>query len=87
MSVVQVTVYTRSTDLVEKCQQCEASKRRLAARNMPFTEVDVDADPLTRDAIAYLGYTGIPVVVAATATGDQHWAGYRPDRIDALAVA
>ncbi|MHA7703374.1 glutaredoxin domain-containing protein [Mycobacterium sp. ML4] len=87
MSAPAVTVYTRTLATTEKCYQCEATKRRLTAKGIAFTEVDIDADPLTREALAYMGYTGIPVVVAATPTGEQRWAGYRPDRIDALAVA
>ena len=86
MSAPAVTVYTRTLATAEKCYQCEATKRRLTVKGIAFTEVDVDEDPLTREALAYLGYSGIPVVVAATAAGEQHWVGYRPDRIDALAV-
>jgi len=87
MTAPAVTVYARSIDAAEKCYQCDATKRRLTAKGIAFTEVDIDADPLTREALAYMGYTGIPVVVAATATGEQHWAGYRPDRIDRLTMA
>jgi len=87
VSAPTVTVYTRTLATTEKCYQCEATKRRLTAKGIAFTEVDIDADPLTREALAYLGYSGIPVVVAATATGEQHWNGYRPERIDALTVA
>lgn len=85
MTAAAVTVYTRSGP--PKCMSCVQTTRHLTKRGIAFTEVDIDADPLTREALAYMGYTGIPVVVAATATGEQHWAGYRPDRIDALAVA
>lgn len=38
------------------------------------------------DAFEYvqsLGYQAAPVVVA----GDEHWSGFQPDRIAALAVA
>lgn len=87
MTAPAVTVYARSIDAAEKCYQCDATKRRLTTKGIAFDEVDVDADPLTREALAFLGYTGLPVVAAATATGEQLWAGYRPDRIDALAVA
>ncbi|TDK87550.1 NrdH-redoxin [Mycobacterium paragordonae] len=86
MTAPAVTVYVRAIDAAEKCYQCDATKRRLTAKGIAFDEVDVD-EPHVREALTYLGYTGIPVVVAATAAGEQHWVGYRPDRIDALVVA
>lgn len=85
MNAPAVTVYTRSGP--PKCMGCEQTKRHLTRRGIPFAEVDVDADPGTRLALDYLGLSSLPVVCAATALGEQTWAGYRPDRIDALAVA
>ncbi|KZS63058.1 hypothetical protein A4G28_04290 [Mycobacterium ostraviense] len=78
-----VTVYTRTHP---KCMQCEQTKRHLGRRGIAFTEVDVDDDPCIREAIEYLGFGSLPVVVAATSEGELVWAGYRPDRIDSLAA-
>lgn len=80
-----VTVYTRSGP--PKCMSCVQTTRHLTKRGIPFDEVDIDADPGTRLALDYLGMSSLPVVVAATALGEQVFCGYRPDRIDALAVA
>lgn len=84
MSDAAVTVYTRSGP--PKCVACAMTTRHLTKRGIPFAEVDVDDDPGTRLALDYLGLSSLPVVVVATALGEQVFAGYRPDRLDALAV-
>lgn len=84
MTAPAVTVYTRSGP--PKCMQCEQTKRHLTRRGIPFAEVDIDDDPGTRLALDYLGLSSLPVVVVATALGEQTFTGYRPDRLDALAV-
>lgn len=84
MTAPAVTVYTRSGP--PKCMSCVQTTRHLTKRGIPFTEVDVDDDPGTRLALDYLGLSSLPVVVAATPIGEQVFAGYRPDRLDALAV-
>ncbi len=84
MTAPAVTVYTRSGP--PKCMSCVQTTRHLTKRGIPFTEVDVDEDPGTRLALDYLGLSSLPVVVVATALGEQTWTGYRPDRLDALAV-
>jgi glutaredoxin-like protein NrdH len=45
-----------------------------------YTVVDISADADARDYVMSLGHLQPPVVVA----GGQHWAGYRPDRIEQL---
>ncbi|WP_100482244.1 glutaredoxin-like protein NrdH [Mycobacteroides abscessus] len=72
-----ITVYTKPA-----CPQCDATKRCLTKHNVPFTTVDVTANPEARERVLALGYTAAPVVV--TADG-EHWAGFRPDRLKALA--
>lgn len=84
MTAAAVTVYTRSGP--PKCMSCVQTTRHLTKRGIAFTEVDVDDDPGTRLALDYLGLSSLPVVVVATALGEQTWTGYRPDRLDALAV-
>jgi glutaredoxin-like protein NrdH len=45
--------------------------------------VDITLDPEARDYVMALGYLQAPVVV----TESDHWSGFRPDRIKALAGA
>lgn len=77
---VTVTVYTTGD-----CMGCVQTKRHLDRRQIGFTEIPIDDD--TREAIMSLGYTSAPVVCANIAGKEQTWAGYRPDRLDALARA
>ncbi|MDM2175292.1 glutaredoxin-like protein NrdH [Mycobacteroides abscessus] len=72
-----VTVYTKPG-----CIQCEATKKALKKNGVPYTIRDVTVDAAARDAVMKLGYSAAPVVV--TAEGD-HWAGFRPDRLKAIA--
>ncbi|WP_301150478.1 glutaredoxin-like protein NrdH [Mycobacterium simiae] len=63
------------------CVQCDATKRALAKSGIAHELVDITAEPDARDYVLSLGYLQAPVVIA----GDQHWSGFRPDRIKALA--
>ena len=64
------------------CVQCDATKRALDKAGLDYEPIDltVDADALAR--MKDLGHLQAPVVVA----GDDHWSGFRPDRIKALAA-
>ena len=62
------------------CVQCDATKRALAKSGIAHELVDITAEPDARDYVLSLGYLQAPVVIA----GDQHWSGFRPDRIKAL---
>ena len=71
-----VTVYTKPT-----CVQCTATKKALdKAGVLGYRLVDITEDPDARDFVMSLGYTSAPVVVA----GNEHWSGFRPDRIKAV---
>lgn len=72
---MEITVYTRPD-----CQQCDATFRALATHGLDYTTVDITEDPGARELVTGLGYLQAPVVVA----GDQHWSGFRPDRVEAL---
>lgn len=72
-----VTVYSKPD-----CVQCEATKRALTEKQIPFDLVDLTADEKSFAFVMELGYRQAPVVVA----DDKHWAGFRPDLIAALAV-
>ncbi|WP_318529959.1 glutaredoxin family protein [Cellulomonas sp. SG140] len=71
MSVV--TVYS-----APHCQPCNATKRLLDKLDIEHVVIDVSEDPAARDFALALGYQETPVVFIDT---DNHWSGYRPDRI------
>jgi glutaredoxin-like protein NrdH len=55
----------------------------LKSIDVEFEEVDMSQDPVAMEMIKSLGYTSAPVVIA----GDDHWSGFRMDRIKALKSA
>jgi glutaredoxin-like protein NrdH len=62
------------------CVQCDATKRKLGALHIPYTE-----EPLTDESVARFkraGHLSAPVVTV----GPVSWAGYRPDMIATLAI-
>lgn len=71
-----ITVYTKPA-----CVQCKATYKALDKRGIEYNLVDITEVPEARDYVMSLGYLQAPVVVA----GDEHWSGFRPDRIKALA--
>lgn len=70
-----VTVYT-----LPSCVQCESTKKYLAKMDIPFETVDLAEDEVAMDLVRNLGYQAAPVIVS----GDSHWSGFRPDKLDAL---
>ena len=74
---MSITVYTKPA-----CVQCNATYRALDKAGIESSVVDISQDPEARDYVMALGYLQAPVVVA----GEDHWSGFRPDRIKALAV-
>lgn len=70
-----ITVYSKPA-----CQQCIATKRFLDKEGLEYQMIDVSLDPEAREFVESLGYSTAPVVVA----GEDHWGGFRPDRIAAL---
>ncbi|UYG18321.1 glutaredoxin-like protein NrdH (plasmid) [Brachybacterium huguangmaarense] len=65
------------------CVQCDATKRALNKIGVAYRVIDVTQDPEALATVKALGYLQAPVVVAGT----EHWSGFRPDRIKALATA
>ncbi|WP_193096635.1 glutaredoxin-like protein NrdH [Brevibacterium sp. FME17] len=70
-----ITVYTKPS-----CVQCNATYRALDAKGLDYTTVDLSADVEALEAVKALGYMQAPVVV----TTDDHWSGFRPDKIATL---
>ncbi|GAB2539640.1 glutaredoxin-like protein NrdH [Brachybacterium huguangmaarense] len=75
---MDITVYSKPM-----CVQCDATKRALTKAGLAYDVVDVteDADALAR--IKGMGYMQAPVVI----TADDHWSGFRPDKIKAISAA
>lgn len=73
-----ITVYGKPA-----CVACNATYRALDNEGLDYTIIDITQDPGARDYVMGLGYLQAPVVVA----GDEHWAGFRPDRIKGLPAA
>lgn len=73
-----ITVYTKPA-----CVQCHATYKALDKQGLTYQVVDISTDDTARDYVMSLGYLQAPVVVA----GEQHWSGFRPDHIKALAAA
>jgi len=73
----KVTVYSKPA-----CVQCEATKKALDRAGIEYDVVDLSEDPVALETVKELGYLQAPVVV----TDDEHWSGFRPDKISALAA-
>lgn len=63
-----------------ECQPCNATARTFERHGIAYVLIDVSTDQAAYNYIRDLGYQQTPVVVF----GDQHWSGYRPERIRAL---
>ena len=72
---MKVTVYTKPA-----CVQCNATYKALDKAGVAYDVIDISVDPEARDYVMALGYLQAPVVV----TDDDHWSGFRPDKIDEL---
>lgn len=70
-----ITVYTKPN-----CVQCNATFKALDKAALSYEKIDITEDDEARDYVMALGHLQAPVVIA----GDEHWAGFRPDRIKAL---
>ncbi|WP_448760177.1 glutaredoxin-like protein NrdH [Actinomyces oricola] len=73
-----ITVYSKP-----RCVQCTATYRALDKAGLSYETVDISLDVAALDQVRSLGYAQAPVVVA----GGEHWSGFRPDKIKALAAA
>ncbi|MQB40363.1 glutaredoxin-like protein NrdH [Rhizobium sp. ICMP 5592] len=73
---MSITVYSKPA-----CVQCTATTRALDRQGLEYRIIDVSIDDAAFELVQGLGYRQVPVVVA----GEQHWAGFRPDMISALA--
>lgn len=64
------------------CVQCTATYRALDRQGLDYEVVDMSEDAEALAEVLALGYQQAPVVFA----GEEHWAGFRPDRIKQAAA-
>ncbi|MEA4943863.1 MAG: glutaredoxin-like protein NrdH [Propionicimonas sp.] len=72
-----ITVYSKPS-----CVQCTATYRALDSHGLEYEVVDLSVDERALAEVMALGYQQAPVVI----DGDEHWAGFRPDKIKATAA-
>lgn len=75
---MSITVYTKP-----RCVQCDATKRALDKKGIAYQTVDMAQDLQALEYVKSLGYQQAPVVI----TADDHWAGFRPDKIAMITQA
>ena len=72
-----ITVYSKPA-----CVQCNSTYMKLDKHGLAYKTVDMSEDPEALAFVRELGYMQAPVVV----TDDDHWSGFKPDKIEALAA-
>lgn len=77
MTDTTITVYSKPA-----CVQCNATYKALDKSGLNYEIVNIAEDAAARDYVVSLGYLQAPVVIA----GEDHWAGFRPDHIKAIAA-
>lgn len=73
---MSITVFSKPA-----CVQCDATVRALTKQGLDFEVVDLTEYAEALESVKALGYQQAPVVFA----DGEHWSGFRPDRIRALA--
>lgn len=71
-----VTVYSTPS-----CVQCNFTYKALDKHGIEYSVVDVTQDAEALAMIKGMGYGSAPVVIA----DDEHWSGFQPTRLAALA--
>lgn len=74
--IMAITVYTKPA-----CVQCTATYRALDSKGIEYEVLDLSEDAAALEQVKALGYLQAPVVI----TDEDHWSGFRPDKIDELA--
>ena len=73
---MEIQIYSKPA-----CVQCTATYRAMDKHGIDYKVIDITAEEDAQQQVEALGYRQLPVVVA----GEEHWSGFRPDRIQALA--
>ncbi|HID9886365.1 TPA: glutaredoxin-like protein NrdH [Serratia marcescens] len=64
------------------CVQCNATYRAFDKQGIDYQVIDLTQDQQALNHVKSLGYQQVPVIIAS----DDHWSGFRPDKIGALAL-
>ncbi|KGD83968.1 ribonucleoside-diphosphate reductase class Ib glutaredoxin subunit [Pantoea sp. PNA 14-12] len=72
---MRIIIYTKN-----HCVQCNATKNALDRHSIDYQLINLDTQPDAIDSLKALGYRQVPVVM----THDDHWSGFRPDKIARL---
>ncbi|AUX73523.1 glutaredoxin-like protein NrdH [Erwinia pyrifoliae] len=75
---MRIIIYTK-----DNCVQCNATKNALDKKGIDYQLINLDHEPAHAETLRSLGYRQVPVVVAE----QEHWSGFRPDKILALSHA
>ena len=62
------------------CIQCIATEQEMKRKGIPFEIVDLSQDKEAFQLVSDLGYKQAPIVI----TGENHWSGFRHDKIAGL---
>lgn len=73
-----ITIYTKPD-----CVQCHATCRALDRKGIDYQLVDLLDDEQALHHVRSLGYQQVPVVQ----TANEHWSGFRPDKISLLSAS
>ena len=72
-----VTLYSKPS-----CTQCKFTQKELNKTGIKYKVIDISKDEQAKHYVQQLGYMQAPVVQA----GDEHWSGFKPDKIKELAA-
>ncbi|MFG1174536.1 glutaredoxin-like protein NrdH [Erwiniaceae bacterium CAU 1747] len=72
---MRIIIYTKNN-----CVQCNATKNAMDKKGIDYQLINLDSEPAHLETLKSLGYRQAPVVMA----GQDHWSGFRPDKIQAL---
>lgn len=72
-----ITIYSKPD-----CVQRNATYRAFDKQGLDYQVIDLTEDQQALDHVNALGYQQVPVIIA----GDDHWSGFRPDKIKSLAL-
>jgi glutaredoxin-like protein NrdH len=65
------------------CPQCMVTEIALEKNGVQYDVVDLSTNPEALERVKAMGYMQAPVIE----TDDDHWSGFQPDKIAALAKA
>lgn len=75
---MSIIIYTK-----DNCVQCHATKNAMDKKGIHYQLINLDREPAHLETLRSLGYRQVPVVMAE----QDHWSGFRPDKIHALSHA